>query len=727
MNKDEKEKMDGGPAEVEVPRQAITPAPGGASSKKSRFAKKDKKEKKEGKPQKKKHTVRNVVLIILGILVVAIGLFIYQSCRTTQDLMQPVDRFEALSKEDIENTVALSGTIQSKTSQQVPAPSSLEILTVEVEEGQQVTAGQVLATLDTTELEFQIRTAKVNIENAELTEEEAQKTNKNSARTSANTAKSAKEDYKAAQDNYQKQKEKVDAQQKALEDQEAEELLMEVDEKAQADEAERLAQQVAQAKLDLAAAQRAYDDLLEQDGNTSQVITARKDLEAAQRAYDDDMNGESAKFNIEKAKMDLDSAQQKLYDAQIQGDNSVTAARLSLEHAETATQTAKESAQKATPSDVDQYGYTESAAYQSALAQEDQARVSLSNAILNRDSNIATAQRNVESAQLAYDQTLENAEKSKLSSKDALDKAQANYDNALRSSSESVKTAADNLKKAEVNYKSALETQQDSLDSAKTNLEKTRLQYSSAQSNSSLASSQTVESAENGIVLQEISLERLEKQLEDAVIVAPISGTITSVNAKVGQIANGTMFVIEDTDNLQVEATVNEYEVGMLTNGQSARIQTDSTGDEVLPGAVVRISDAAQTGGSSSKVSFGVDIGLTEPNPRVKIGMNAQVVVIVEQKQQIYAVPYEAVIEREGKSYIWIKDETVVAPKGDKEAISGKREIEVTTGIETDTMIEIISPELHDGLEVVVGTSIPFEELMQQQMEDMGMTTVTVE
>lgn len=712
----------------------------------------DKKKKKpklgpNGK-KKKKPIGRIIVLTILGIIVIAAVLFV-RSCQKSQEqLMTPIEQYVAVEKTDLENTVALSGTVKSNKSHQISAPAQLEVLTLDVAEGDRVTEGQILATLDTTDLEFDIRTAEINIENAKISDSAKKTSTSNSKRQARDTAKSNKADLEIAQEKYQQAKEKMDVMNEGK--YEGENALETNDDGALA-EADRLASAVVQAKLEFEAAKRSYDDLLKKNGNTSAVVSARLDLETSQRKYDEAIDGTAAKYDLDKAAMSLDTAQQKQYDAKIQGDENVRKAQLALDSANQKLYDAQiqgnDSVNKAQlaldsayNSSNQTYNNASSSNYQmnqasisvadaqinlqSAITQRDsnlaaaqrgvdEANLALQTAMTGRDSSNVSADRSVEEAQLAHEDAKKAAEDAKVTQKDALDRAQSAYDAAISNSSTEIKSAYDTLRKAEVNYEKALQDQKDGFRDAANALKKAQLSYDAALSNVNAASVQDPDTIE----LQEIALEKLKKQVGDSVIRSPISGTVTAVNTELGKMASGILFTINDTDDLIVEATVNEFDIGNIAVGQAVRVRTDSLGDEEVKGTVMHVSESAvqsvsmdgtTTGTSnSSKVSFTVKIKLDEHDERVKIGMNAQVTVITERKDGVLAVPIETVTFSDTGATVKVKTD---AATGSAEPTS--REVPVTTGIETDTMIEISSPEITEGIMVVSGMTSPLQDMM---------------
>ncbi len=198
---------------------------------------------------------------------------------------------------------------------------------------------------------------------------------------------------------------------------------------------------------------------------------------------------------------------------------------------------------------------------------------------------------------------------------------------------------------------------------------------------------------------QQIALQKLEKDLADSLIKTPVDGTVTAVFAKVGSSGNGLLFVVEDTENLLITTYVKEYDVDKVHEGQAVTIKSDATGDALLSGEVIEIAPTSEkdaTGETiiSSTVEFEVQIAVLDHDSGLKIGMNTRLNIILEEKADVYAVPYNAVgSNADGQSIVYI-----LTDEHEKSTI---QEVVVETGIETDFYTEVQGEGLFDGVKVV--------------------------
>lgn len=195
---------------------------------------------------------------------------------------------------------------------------------------------------------------------------------------------------------------------------------------------------------------------------------------------------------------------------------------------------------------------------------------------------------------------------------------------------------------------------------------------------------------------RQIALQKLRLDLEDSVVTAPISGTVTAVYAKEGAAGGGLLFVVEDTDNLLIKTKLREYDITTVKEGMPVTIKSDATGEDVFDGEVQRISPAAVKGENGTtktdgSVEFETDVALVTEDSGLRIGMNVRLNIITAKKEGVWAVPFDAVTtDAQGQSILY------VARPGEKDKQVAAA-VPVTTGMETDFYIEITSDSLEDG------------------------------
>jgi macrolide-specific efflux system membrane fusion protein len=165
---------------------------------------------------------------------------------------------------------------------------------------------------------------------------------------------------------------------------------------------------------------------------------------------------------------------------------------------------------------------------------------------------------------------------------------------------------------------------------------------------------------------------------------------VTQQDAKVGQIvsANTVVMRLISDAKFTIETYVPEINIKEVQVGNIAKVTLDAYGDDQIFDAKVVSIDPGETirdGVSTYKVLFEF---VTEDS-RLKSGMTANVVITTETKQGALLIPQEAIIRRNGFSYVNV--------------MVGKQKVEkqVTTGsTASNGYIEIVSG-LSEG-EVVI-------------------------
>ena len=258
--------------------------------------------------------------------------------------------------------------------------------------------------------------------------------------------------------------------------------------------------------------------------------------------------------------------------------------------------------------------------------------------------------------------------------------AQTDY-NTAKSNFETKETqlkdakAACNYATLETNFNAA----STALDGVRSTLDINEKSYESAIS-AEKSAKKTLDDASTSEVLKD-----LNEKLSQCVIKSESNGVITNINGVVGSsIATGILAVIQDTDNLVVSTSFKEYDVSNVKIGQKVIITSDATGDKEIIGHVSQLS---LTSASATDTSFPAEITIDDKDTGLLIGMTAKVKVILNEKNDIFVVPFDAVgTDAQGDKVVYRQ-----------EADGSFAPIKVTTGQSNDYEIEINSPDIKEG------------------------------
>lgn len=260
-----------------------------------------------------------------------------------------------------------------------------------------------------------------------------------------------------------------------------------------------------------------------------------------------------------------------------------------------------------------------------------------------------------------------------------------------------------------------LETARDNYESAKRNLESTKTQVANEISGLS-DNLKTAKAGANN--LDSVEIENLTEELEKSLIKAPANGTVTEVNAKEGQAPAGPVAKIETIDTLRIESQVKEYDKNSVAVGTLVEITSDSAMGETYKGRVISIDPVPMPASADNKtgeVLYKTTIELDEgQETKLAPGMTLRVKYIMSEEKNTFKVPTDAVFERDGKNYVLaLKD-----MGKDKYQI---QKVEVSLGLSNDAETAIKSKDLKEN-DKVLATSGGYGEGSLVKVVDADLT-----
>lgn len=230
-----------------------------------------------------------------------------------------------------------------------------------------------------------------------------------------------------------------------------------------------------------------------------------------------------------------------------------------------------------------------------------------------------------------------------------------------------------------------------------------------------------------------------QEQINEATVRASVSGVVTRINVTEGAtFTGGVIASIEAVDQFVVEAQIEEYDIADIATGMKVLIKTDATRDAELEGEVTYIAPRATNSGSSAggfnslisgvdtssfssgsgSATYLVKIAISGSNERLRLGMNAKVSILTEERVDAWSVPYDAVYTREdGSTYL----EKVTGKDEDGNILT--EEMNVELGIQGTYYVEVISSEIQEGIQILIpdaeGNS-SIQELLNMMGADAG-------
>lgn len=156
-----------------------------------------------------------------------------------------------------------------------------------------------------------------------------------------------------------------------------------------------------------------------------------------------------------------------------------------------------------------------------------------------------------------------------------------------------------------------------------------------------------VESADDNLENAENKLDNTQDSVDDYTITAPISGTVITKNAKVGDkisknsSGTTTMAVIYDLSTMTLEMSVDELDVASIKVGQSVEITADAVEGETFTGTVTNVS--LQSSYSNGVTNYPVTVTLDDTGSLLP-GMNVDAKIILDSSENALVIPASALM-----------------------------------------------------------------------------------
>jgi len=650
----------------------------------------------------KKHKKKVIILIIVLGLIVSIFAMWANANKKKQEMMQAMNQTETASieKRTLMSTISATGSIISSESKEISVSlSNVEVENVNVAIGDMVNAGDILCTFDSTDIEESLVEAKATLN---VTTTKTQMDISSSERSLAEAVESSSIEEARINDDVA---DALTDYQEALNDlEDAEDDLKDAEDDT--DNYKDKLNSLKNQKNSLEKEQNAYITNFDNARNNIISLVEALTISAVQNANENSDVENSEKRDqeneIEVLSIDTESIIEKVNALEITGEIPSDSSGLSDELAGNNEVTGYLQAMQTA-----QTSYNEKAANIASLTSE----------IASVQQKYETAKKTEDSLESAYEQA-----------SSAADSKYDSYEQKVRSQEDTVRNNA-----------STIANKTDSVTTSKLN-------------------------ATTSGTSDKNQIEQYEEQLENCTVTSPISGIITALNIEAGDNYSGTAIAtIEDISSYKITTEIDEYDIVDVEKGQKVVIKTNGTGDMELDGTVETVAPRATSAtGNSSDVTYTVTITVDTPCEDLKLDMTAKLSIILESKENVLTVPYNAVQEDEaGNYYIEVinkeqnpenttdkasnetpqeetkrSDDNMQAskmpggnmpqmpgnmPNGRPDTDATKNNLQttrifITKGIESDYYIEVISDEVTEGMQVVIPQSEDTQSIQNMMM-----------
>jgi HlyD family secretion protein len=206
----------------------------------------------------------------------------------------------------------------------------------------------------------------------------------------------------------------------------------------------------------------------------------------------------------------------------------------------------------------------------------------------------------------------------------------------------------------------------------------------------------TVDTLINGpdpdqVTILETQLAIAQSRADSPLVKAPFDGVVTVLPAQVGDIVQtGSQAVqLDNISNLYLDVQISEVDIPTVSIGQPAELVFDAYYQDTFTGKVTQISPVGTT--VQGVVEYNVRIQMDEDTDgRIKPGMTAAVNIIVDELDDVFVVPNDAIAMIDGEESVFVKRDGVYVP------------VPVTLGGYSDMYSEVLSADIQEGEPIVI-------------------------
>jgi HlyD family secretion protein len=223
-----------------------------------------------------------------------------------------------------------------------------------------------------------------------------------------------------------------------------------------------------------------------------------------------------------------------------------------------------------------------------------------------------------------------------------------------------------------------------------------------------------------------LKMQQAQRAIDEMKLRAPVAGLVsvqenrgifggwrppgmTFPEYREGDLVNPGAAVAEvlQADQIEVKGKVDEADRINVNPGLPAEIRVDGMPGVMLPGKVKSVAGLAGRGwGPATQKKFDMIVGLDKPDPRLRAGVTAEVLVIGPETKGALLVPRQAVFEEDGKMVAYVPEGSGFQPREVKVKQRSESLVAVE-GLAEGTVVALVNPEERDAKARKGGASAP--------------------
>jgi multidrug efflux pump subunit AcrA (membrane-fusion protein) len=180
-------------------------------------------------------------------------------------------------------------------------------------------------------------------------------------------------------------------------------------------------------------------------------------------------------------------------------------------------------------------------------------------------------------------------------------------------------------------------------------------------------------------------------------LVAPLDGTVLSIDANVGdRINNNTVITLADLSQPSIEVTLDEIDLSNVQLGYQAEVVFDAIPGTTFSGQIVELDPSLIRVGNNQALRALVQLD-EMPNDLIKLplGLNAGVDIIAGEATNAILVPLEALHQGDDDSYfVYVVEGEAIEPRPVTVGLTDVTSAAILTGLQQSERVVLGTPEL---------------------------------
>ncbi len=188
-----------------------------------------------------------------------------------------------------------------------------------------------------------------------------------------------------------------------------------------------------------------------------------------------------------------------------------------------------------------------------------------------------------------------------------------------------------------------------------------------------------------------------------AVVVAPFAGMVLVTSVEEGEVTapGAPLLQLADTSALHVDAEIDEADLGRIKLGMPTEVSLDAFPGAKIRGEVIDIAPSVTRDPRGGR-SVALDVALPQ-DPRLLVGMSADVDVIVAVREDVLWLPPNAVLGRGAERTVYVVEAGVAHKRVVEAGVSTWEAVELKKGLSGGEQVvaSLGGTQIADGARVV--------------------------